>query len=69
MNRNKAEVYKKKKLKDSELRSKTPPRTVEMDLDGGKSIELLLNEIMRYGVSLHEGAEDGNEECKGADGQ
>lgn len=37
MNQNKAEAYKKKKLKDSELRSKTPPLSIEMDVDGGKS--------------------------------
>lgn len=40
MNMNKAEAYKKKKLKDSELRSKTPLATTEMDLDGGESLEL-----------------------------
>lgn len=42
MNRNKAEAYKKKKLKDSELRSKTPPPTVEMEVDGEKSLKLCL---------------------------
>lgn len=33
MNQNRAETYKKKKLKDSELRSKTPPLSVEMDVE------------------------------------
>lgn len=47
MNQNKAEAYKKKKLKDSELRSKTPPPTIEMDVDGdtdkGKAEDIVFN--------------------------
>ncbi|MPC16140.1 Zinc finger CCHC domain-containing protein 8 [Portunus trituberculatus] len=45
MNQNKAEAYKKKKLKDSELRSKTPPLSIEMEVEEceGKAEDIVFN--------------------------
>lgn len=45
MNQNKAEAYKKKKLKDSELRSKTPPLSIEMEVEEceGKADDIIFN--------------------------